>query len=423
MRSGTLLLPDTGPEFFSALNFAAIYSETVHTFTFTNSKSVDEVETHLDFFSRLFLSDDATHRLEAELQDRKQSVTEESGSASELDDYDRFMLFPEQNAALLKMARDEGVLVSVSENALKMLCDNEKEVRGSLEGFMKSLPSILTPELANSLLSGFDDVHRNAPPSCFLLIEEFLLCFLALAEVEGMLPEDTTAEELENNEEFLRHAAFFMYLLFGCAYCVSNDLTPLTWQPDMHRLIASMSHAIRKGDTSINALLSTQQEIPSRLGELVLKEFAPNVSTMPFDDILRLRTKRKSEIEAFRSSLAEVSSGIDPRLDADSLELELHKIINGVFRPALRDLHRVTNEIRKEAYRKLIRPDKEVGFELIPMAITVSAGLPLEYSAASAALPLFSKLYDFTIRKTGEIGKVRNASPWSILLDLQKTSG
>jgi hypothetical protein len=243
---------------------------------------------------------------------------------------------------------------------------------------------------------------------------------MAYGTLTDWVPE-MIGKRLDEDELALLILAFTAYITMASHYALSNGLATVTWNVRLHEVVASCTDSILRGAPFTNELLLERQQVKNRLGEMILEEHVPDVADLPLEEVLEIRRKRKSEILAFRDGLRQLAADIEPSQDAKTLEAALDSKIQAVFKPALRDLKVATAELQADAYRRLFHPPKEVGTALIPVAISLSAGAPVETAATvGAASALVAKLYEFIVGTAIEKRKITNASPWSLVFHLQK---
>ena len=188
----------------------------------------------------------------------------------------------------------------------------------------------------------------------------------------------------------------------------------------MQETFARCTEFVQQGMPSVNELLTNRRVVRNRLGQMILREEVPNVADLPFDEILEIRSKRRSELLAFRQGINELAADVDPSLDSKELELELDTKIQKVFKVAVRDLRASISELRLESMRRLLHPTKELGAAVIPVVIALSAGAEVQTTATVGAIGgLLAKLYEFTFGRAIAEKKVLQASSWSILFRLE----
>lgn len=429
MSSGTLLIPDRSPEFVQSFKLAAVYSETVHTFAFSNLETVNSVEVFCDKMSLVsvahILKDAISNSISGSQVQKPADNYCENSVAADDDEYDGCGQFISDQKeftshAMVGAAHKNGILSSISETAYQQFSTNQKKGVDFLSSLFPAIESVDFEAIKKDSAPVLMKALSEASPSLFELIAELFDSLLLLASGLNIPDAGKITSMIDDSDVESREIAFMAYMMVAAHYAVANELTPVTNQPNIQVVLAALMNGIRKDTPPTNELIRQRADITNQLGELVLTEMVPNVSELPLDAILDIREKRRSEIMAFQDGLAQVAADIDCTLGQEALEFALDTRLKQVFKPALRDLNRAVDETRVEGYRKLLEPDKEMALTFVPMTISLSMGAPVAVTAANGAFPLLAKLYEFTVGKIVDRNKLIKASPWSILFRLQQ---
>jgi hypothetical protein len=135
------------------------------------------------------------------------------------------------------------------------------------------------------------------------------------------------------------------------------------------------------------------------LSSRILQEFIPNVGVVPIDDILEVRHKMTSELEAFRNAIAKLSADINSNPWSDEIEHDADKIIETKIKPSINDLRKSLEHSRWKIIQKVFDNIKDPT-TYVPLIGTVMAGIdPSIALLASMGIAGFRSFYDFYLEK------------------------
>jgi len=71
--------------------------------------------------------------------------------------------------------------------------------------------------------------------------------------------------------------------------------------------------------------LSQRQDIQNRLRQIILESHVPRVDDLPIDEILRIRIKRKAELQRFRAGISTLATQVDLAASPEDRELQIQR--------------------------------------------------------------------------------------------------
>ena len=157
--------------------------------------------------------------------------------------------------------------------------------------------------------------------------------------------------------------------------------------------------------------------IHAQLGQTVLEKHLPVAQDLPFEELINIREKRRSELAAFRVGIGQLASQIDPTHPPEDIELEIHDLVLKKIDPAVQNLRSAMKASRLDALKNIGRSWDSLAKATIPAILSFAAGAPLEVSAAVGGLGgLLAPILEAEVERK----KIQHASQWSILIRARK---
>ena len=428
MLEKTLIIPDTGPDFLQAIRLASLYSDQVHVFTLTNR----DLATQLQMILRLTELDIASAIINEVLGLKKQveadrdvsRVTETMDSITPEDEYLQFCIDHSDDLTMLK---EENILRSITDDVFSRfmkdrgasLTSNLKEVTKILDTAKNTIQESDPKKSLRQVKDMFAE-FEEPPPCVSSLMELVFHLAIEFGHERGSISEDL-GDLLSNDDEVIPLTAFAAYLLTASYISICSNLTTMTWDRRYEGAMFRCHEVIRRGMPNINHELARRATISHQLGKLVLEEEVPNVSDLPFDEILDIRRRRGPELEAFRAGLRQLAADIDPTLSPKSMQLAVDEKIATVVKPAVRALKIGVSELQLDAYKRLFPSAREIEAAVIPAVLSLSMNPVPESTAMLGTVAVAArKLYEFIFGQAVDKKKLLEASPWSILYRIQQ---
>lgn len=429
MLDKTLIVPDSGPDFLKTLRMASLYSEEVHVFTLTNIESATKLKKLVSSWnisiSKLLESNPGLKKkFEANPSLRGLIELKDDSNATDTPEY-QFLQFSLDHADDLKLLSDNNILHSVTDAVFAKHLGSDDLIKSFTENATSFLGSVLPStqkvgELSDASQCLLAKLSASTPPSLASLLEFFIDIAIDIAYDRELLTDDFV-ERVDADRELISKTAFGAYLLAASYYSISEGISVITWNPEYAEALSQSHEMAWQGMPNENPDLAKLGAIGHRLGQLILEEEVPNVSGLPFEEILNIRRRRQPELEAFRVGLRQMAADIDPTQDRRSLELAINTKIARAVKPALRELNAAVSQLQLEAYKKLCPTAKEFEAAVIPAVLSLSLN-PTSAAAATlgaAGLAAF-KLYEFLLGTQFDKKKILASSPWSLIYRLQQ---
>lgn len=432
MHDNVLILHDGGPDFMRTVRLAALYAEKVHVYSPIQQSTIDSIN---DWIGLLDIDESDLQQLppDADL------MRHFPGGVSDVKGFIEYMQEQSRNSAdqlylrqcianqteLATLAR-ESVVVSLFDETLPRIFRGSPELHTAMDDFKNSVMAMdksLLPKFSipKSFLAGSAE---SVPNVCSLFAIGFEL-FIEYADAVGMPTEkvDEIAKAIDDNEDLPNQFSAGLLFLLSTAYAVQNNCAGMTWDVEVQQFFDACSDAFSTDPPAHNPLIRRQKQIRHLLGATILEEEVPDVSTLPLDELLSIRSQRAPELMRFRATIDAIATNIDPNLSPQELQLAISNQIATAIKPALIELQQSVEEQRRKAWVQLGRPDESLVKGGVLFAISANAGMSLPLSAAVGAISVLAKkLYDFTIGVRHQEQTILRANPWSVLFHLKKRS-
>jgi hypothetical protein len=197
------------------------------------------------------------------------------------------------------------------------------------------------------------------------------------------------------------------------AFCLQNSVQPLT---DNRRYWDLLNLKFKRLNLPDLPALTNQRV--GALGTEVLRLELPRLSFSSFEDVLSIRSKRKSELAQFRLALAKLLDTSSSGFMSDDLIRESNDIAIRKVHPALAELELSLKGTRDAAILKAFRDARVTA--PIPLVGALITGIPLIYSLAISAGLVTTDTFVEYYRSKKEI---RGRNGLALLLDLQSALG
>lgn len=458
MYRTALLLPDTGEDFIRTLKLTSIYAEQTNVLLFTDSRitskakqkfllSGEELATIRTEIVRAAAKrvDAAWEKYKTEKRGKKcrkknkakreklrdkefQKIERVLQLLPHYNDHAReFLEFPQRYHEDLSLLEQEGILVPICQTSLAKGQMNITKGLVAFKDAMQLAKTTLTETLTDHDQNDLWGIFESCPPSCCDLLYEAL----ATAATTPGAP-DRAAEQLIEDMEERGGAAFVMWiivLLITCHFGVITQWTITTWIPELQEVLDAICYSFARQDKSLSEHILARRSLEHRLGRLVLTEEVPDVTDLPFQEILNIRRRRQAEIEAFRDGLAEIAADVDPALDEREIQLALDTKLRTVVKPRVNDLNRSVGELQKQAMVKLFEPSPGLVSSTVVASIAYLTGpgpassVAISGAAAVGAGELIKKLYQFLVKRPLDEKELLEANSWTLLYHLKKNCG
>lgn len=399
--SDILLFPDTGPDFLRCLRTAALYAERVSVLTLL----------HFDFADRLCAECD---------ESRQQELTSVFGLDSRcmffVNRFVEYFRFVKETKQDLKMLNEEGILRSLITERQPIPIDSQFTLLFGLPWDEKAttrLGAAWFQELNQQRL--FDSaakILQLCPPSHFDLD--------ALGSICSFGDEHPECQDLIATKPWLFLIPLTMFYLATLAvYAEDAGSGFLCWSKKLQEAVWTFRESLAASEAEFVEPLHRRKAAEAQLGHVVLERYIPSAENYSFEKILKLRSSRAPELEAFRVSIAELATQIDVESPSKSIELQINDLTRSKIDPAIRDLNSALYSSRMESLTKFSKSWKSAAPGVISAVLSFAVGAPLSVSAIVAAggivgIPILEGVIE---RK-----KLRRASQWSFLLRLSELS-
>ena len=338
----------------------------------------------------------------------------------------------------IEMARSSGLLVSVLDQVFDsfLLAEAQSEgeedvlalwVAQKLSLLSENLPQIMEDFPGVILYSAYQDVTKVS--DLFTLI--FLLLFshkgnkaqLQSAYEQSFGGDDVNQSVVHQMASRLQDGNFYQLPLLvslisialrSNASFTSSDATTayiyetvIRFRLENHQKQTALSFTERK----------------ARIAATFIEATVPNVDALPMESVLKIKDKRKEEIERFKVEVERAKFKLDPEDNIKDLEMASQQYFRTEIAPALRDLSRCVEEMKRSELRDLAKPDAA----LITAAMSVGCSLlqvdqlPTSFVTLSAITTAFAqRAYQLFVKLPSESESKIRQSPYALLYRLQK---
>jgi hypothetical protein len=365
-----LVFPDTGEEFTRTVRTSALYADRVHCLT-------------------IFGAPDRNKQMGAIM--RRFRKTAKNLTPLQIHGFERMEKYGDftKDAGFdLIAAKKAGILVPISPS---------EDVFDSLrEGCRKFRQAPLSERqwspLANRLVRAAD----LCPPSLFDM--EFLC-----EPVKG-----------RTDFETVRQGLFFKYLLGLIELAEVKELTLTSWSPIFRSLIWDLQKALG------SSVLSSRDRTTARTSQVVFDRRLPRVDDLPLDEILKIRERRKDELESFRTAIAELSLKIDGTQSHERVERQIRDLVTLRIDPAIRKLRSAVAISRLDAIKRVFKRSwTSIAAKATLPAVLSYLGSGRTEMSATAAVAALGVVVLPVVEAEIDRRKALKNSPWSLLLRLK----
>ena len=220
-------------------------------------------------------------------------------------------------------------------------------------------------------------------------------------------------------------AAFQSYLCFIMATAQRSGLGLSTWSLDFQQALwTSVSQLADRGPISMEmpgpppGKLEQRSFAEVQLANVALERYLPRVDDLPFSEILELRRKYPSELEAFRVGVQKVSTEVDLTRSPAEMNLQLQDLVSRHVDSAVHDLEASLTSARWNLVRNLATKESLATTALgVFLGVAVFPQAPLD---VSAKLGLATAGLGAILTSEIERANLLRASQWSILFRLTR---
>jgi hypothetical protein len=202
----------------------------------------------------------------------------------------------------------------------------------------------------------------------------------------------------------------YLFALIGMAE--NRELMLTSWSPVFRGLVWDLQRLIGS-DGSVPRLTSE-----ARLAQVVFERRLPRIDDLPIEEVLKIREKRRSELDGFRTGLSELAVNIDTAQTHDVVERQIADLVSTRIDPAVRELRAAIAASRLDSLKRVFRRSWTVmaAKATLPAILAYLGTGRIEVGAAVAALG--SVILPFA-EASLEKRKLLTQSPWSLLLKLK----
>lgn len=415
LGANVLLFPDTGADFLRSLRFFVLHSTGVQIYQDLDVNRAPEV---------LAMLDEVEHMRELQGGRRNSAVAR---SMSRLREYFTFTL---QNSRDLLMLQREGLLLTGAKADVSIPEEALEKLPSQIEAIVR--------DGSERLLADLDKAHHACPPSAFDL-KSLRMLSLVREGLKGGWPstgeDDDISEadfppalkkslelgvmfafwEWDAGEAFSWQHPFVPYVLSSIFAAEAGGLLLSTWLPQLRSALPWIRQYLAQ--VPVSPQLDSRQRFTQHLEKVVVRKYFAGMDDLPFTEILEIRRKRYAELNALWVTLAEIAAQIDPEEDSDRVNLHVHDLVATKVDPAVEDLRRAVAAARLDALKKLGQSWESLAKATVPATLAFAAGAPLDISAiVGSAGALAGALYEGALERK----KLKSASQWSILLELER---
>lgn len=388
-----LLYPDSGSEFLQALRPCVLYGRNVNVLTTGRGTALSDV------FRLLPNADlkDAAGRA-ATLPTLFERVT-------------RYFDFVESSDGDLQMLRQEGILRSFQFEKLGRAIEAvAPQILAHHEALLGS------PQKPTVSWSVFQDALRWLPPSLsdLLAIRGALIAAKEdkIEATKSLLEEEGTPLDYL---EVLNLASTEAYFVLLHHLVRRTGWVPVTWMERAQHVLWEVRGVFET--SPLATLTARRSEVEGALAIELLREKLPSGQDLPFESLLEMKLRSRSEVEAFQTAVAALATEVDLGQPVASLRLNVKDLIASRVRPAVVALRASLASSRRGVFAKVARSTHSSVGAVIAAASAIAAGAPADLAAPSALVGAIAGAYlDGVVERKNALG----SNPWALLLTLDR---
>lgn len=385
IANDVLVFPDTSEAAWRCIKTSALYSDHVHSLNVFDRRTAERMLDAFGSFSELVPAAPLIMRWKSYFQ----------WVLTHCDDLD--------------CLETEGVLLSLQSRAHWPTDAEKKKAMAYFADRGKGMDRE-QPAFPENVAEVLDAAFPHFPPSFSDL--DLLAPFIRGAKKEEDI--DTIDLFLRDVDATLR-VSMVWYLLLVSVIAEQQGLMGVTWSEAWRDAAWSVQTHYRSGSKK-----TRRGGVEQGIAQLVISRHVPRVDRLSVQELLRLRSKRKAEIECFRAGIGALALEVDLEASGEDIELQMNDIVTARVDPALLDLRRAFQEEKYRVATEAAGGWRSVAASTVPAVISVMAGAPLDIAAALAAIGPMAAVVSGIMKHRGTIKGTRAASPWSLVFDVRE---